>query len=106
VYVSSFAIGMGPVFWVILGEVFPPDNQAEGSSAGSTMNWLSNFAVATAFRPLIGMIGTGPVVPIFAAVCVFGLLFVYLLVPETQGLDFEEIEPDLQALSLGKCAKV
>ena len=106
VYVSSFAIGMGPVFWVILGEVFPPDNQAEGSSAGSTMNWLSNFAVSTAFLPLIGVIGTGPVFLIFAAVCVFGLLFVYRLVPETKGLDFEEIEPDLQARSLGKSAKV
>ena len=106
VYVSSFAIGMGPVFWVILGEIFPPDNQAEGSGAGSTMSWLSNFAVSTAFLPLIGVIGTGPVFLIFAVVCVFGLLFVYRLVPETKGRDFEEIEPDLQARSLGKSSKV
>src|SRR5699024_10871939 len=73
VYVSSFAICMRPVFWVILGEVFPPDNQAEGSSAGSSMNWLSNFAVSPAFLHLIGLIGTGPVFLIFAAACVFGL---------------------------------
>src|SRR5699024_11868463 len=92
VYVSSFAIGMGPVFWVILGEVFPPDNQAEGSSAGSTMNWLSNVAVSTAFLPLIGMIGTGPVFLIYAAVHVLGSLVGYRLVPDDKGPDYEEME--------------
>ena len=101
VYVSSFAIGMGPVFWVILGEVFPSDHQAEGSGAGSTMSWLSNFAVSTAFLPVVGLIGTGPVFLIFAVISVIGLIFVYRRVPETKGRNFDEIEPDLQARAYG-----
>src|SRR5699024_2929353 len=84
VYVSSFAIGMGPVFWVILGEVFPRDHQAEGSGAGSTLSWLSNFAVSTAFLPVVGVIGSGPVFLIFAVICLVGLVFVYRRVPETK----------------------
>lgn len=102
VYVSSFAIGMGPVFWVILGEVFPRDHQAEGSGAGSTLSWLSNFAVSTAFLPVVGVIGSGPVFLIFAVICLVGLVFVYRRVPETKNRNFEEVEPDLQARAYGK----
>lgn len=105
VYVSSFAVGMGPVFWVILGEVFPSDQQAEGSGAGSTMSWLSNFAVSTAFLPLVGVIGTGWVFVIFAVICLIALIFVYRRVPETKGRDFDEIEPDLQARAYGSSAR-
>ena len=32
-YIVSFAIGMGPVFWVLLGEIFPPRERAEGVGA-------------------------------------------------------------------------
>ncbi|MGW4631573.1 sugar porter family MFS transporter [Nocardia sp. NPDC004415] len=97
VFVSSFAIGMGPVFWVILGEVFPPDAQAQGSGAGSALSWLSNFVMSTAFLPLTGALGSGPVFLIFAVVCLIALAFVYRLVPETKDRDFAEIDADLQA---------
>ena len=36
-YIVAFAVGMGPVFWVLLGEVFPTGNRAAGVSAGSTI---------------------------------------------------------------------
>lgn len=97
VFVSSFAIGMGPVFWVILAEVFPPDAQAQGSGAGSAVSWVSNFIMSTAFLPLTGAIGSGPVFLIFAVVCLVALAFVYRLVPETKDRDFAQIDDDLQA---------
>src|SRR5699024_11945580 len=52
VYVSSFAIGMGPVVGVILGEVFPPANHDEGSGAGAPMNRAWNVTVTTARPPV------------------------------------------------------
>lgn len=97
VFVSSFAIGMGPVFWVILAEVFPPDVQAQGSGAGSAVSWLSNFIMSTAFLPLTGAIGSGPVFLIFAVICLVALIFVYRRVPETKDRDFAQIDKDLQA---------
>lgn len=101
VFVSSFAIGMGPVFWVILGEIFPSSEQAEGSGAGSAVNWLSNFALSTAFLPLVEAIGTGEVFLIFAVVCLLALAFVYRYVPETKDRDFEQIDRELQARARG-----
>ncbi len=101
VYVSSFSVGMGPVFWVILGELFPSRVQAEGSGAGSSANWLANFVVSTAFLPLANSIGTGEVFLIFAAVCLAAFVFVNRLVPETKDRDFAQIDEDLRSRALG-----
>ena len=94
---SSFAIGMGPVFWVILGEIFPGRAKAEGVSAGSTVNWLSNFAVSLAFLPVAEAIGQGETFWIFAVICAFGVWFVGRYVPETKDRQFEQVDADLQA---------
>jgi sugar porter (SP) family MFS transporter len=97
VYIMSFAIGMGPVFWVILGEIFPPRAKAEGVSAGSTVNWLSNFAVSLAFLPVAEAIGQGETFWIFAVICALGVWFVGRYVPETKDRQFEQVDDDLQA---------
>ena len=95
-YIVSFAIGMGPVFWVLLGEVFPPRKRAQGAAAGSTANWLSNFVVSLVFLPLVELIGQGETFFIFAGVCVVGFAFVARWVPETRDLNYLEIDVDLQ----------
>jgi len=95
---------MGPVFWVILPEVFPSHERSEGSSAGSATNWLSNFAVSTAFLPLVDAIGTGEVFLIFAVICLFALWFVNRYVPETKDRDFEAVDRDLQERRYGEAA--
>jgi MFS transporter, SP family, galactose:H+ symporter len=96
IYIMSFAIGMGPVFWVLLGEIFPPRERAEGVSAGSTVNWLSNFVVSLAFLPLVTAIGQGETFWVFALVCAFAVWFVGRYVPETKGRNFGDVDRDLQ----------
>jgi sugar porter (SP) family MFS transporter len=96
-YIMSFAVGMGPVFWVLIGEIFPPRAKAEGVSAGSTVNWLSNFAVSLAFLPVVDAIGQGETFWLFAVICLFGLWFVGRYVPETKDRQFEAVDADLQA---------
>jgi sugar porter (SP) family MFS transporter len=96
-YIVSFAIGMGPVFWVLLGEIFPPRKRAQGAAAGSTANWLSNFVVSLIFLPLVGWIGQGETFLIFAGVSLAGLAFVARWVPETRDRDFLQIDRDLRS---------
>jgi MFS transporter, SP family, galactose:H+ symporter len=95
-YIMAFAVGMGPVFWVLIGEIFPPRAKAEGVSAGSTVNWLSNFAVSLAFLPVVDAIGQGETFWIFAVVCLFGVWFVGRYVPETKDREFDQVDADLQ----------
>ncbi|AJE80662.1 bicyclomycin resistance protein TcaB [Streptomyces albus] len=94
-YIASFAAGLGPVFWVLVGEVFPPSVRAVGSSAATSVNWLANFTVGLVFLPLADAIGQGETFWIFAGVCAFGLWFVARYVPETRGASAEEIQEGL-----------
>ena len=101
-YIIAFAVGMGPVFWVLLGKIFPTQNRAAGVSAGSTMNWTANFAVSLAFLPLLSAIGTGQTFWLFAVVCAFGIWFVGRYVPETKEREFPEVDAELQARAKGE----
>lgn len=94
-YIVAFGVGMGPVFWVLLGEIFPPALQAEGSSAGATVNWLSNFVVSLAFLPLMKSIGEATTFWVFAGICAIGLVFVSIWVPETRARHIDEVGKDL-----------
>lgn len=94
-YIVAFAIGMGPVFWVLLGEIFPTSERAEGSSAGATVNWTANFVVSLVFLPLLAAVGEAVTFWIFAVVCLLGVAFVTKWVPETRGRHVEEIGEDL-----------
>ena len=100
-YIVAFALGMGPVFWVLLGEIFPSQDRAEGVSAGSTMNWTANFVVSLAFLPLVSAIGQGQTFWLFAVVCAFGIWFVGRYVPETKDREYSEINAELQARRKG-----
>jgi SP family galactose:H+ symporter-like MFS transporter len=94
-YVAAFALGLGPIFWLLMAEVFPPDARAAGASVATATVWFSSFVVGTAFLPIADAIGEGPTFWIFAAVCVVGFVFVDRFVPETKGRTFSEIDADV-----------
>jgi len=96
-YIVAFAVGMGPVFWVLLGEIFPPENRAVGVSAGSNANWTANFAVSLVFLPLVNWVGTGETFWAFGVVCALGIWFVSRYVPETRDREFPDVDKDLQS---------
>ena len=92
VYIAAYAGGLGPVFWTLIGEVFPPAVRAEGSSVSTAVNWVSNFAVSLTFLPLASALGQGETFWIFAAICLAALAFVTKYLPETKGRDADQID--------------
>ena len=95
-YVAFFAIGMGPVFWVLIGEIFPPDANAQGSGASTALNWASNFVVSLVFLAVADTIGQGQTFWVFAVICALALMFGYRFVPETKDRDFSDVDAALQ----------
>jgi MFS transporter, SP family, galactose:H+ symporter len=96
-YICAFAVGLGPVFWVLIGEIFPARVKSVGSAAATTVNWLSNFVVSLVFLSIANAIGQGETFWLFAVVCASGLWFVRRFVPETRDREFAEIDEDLKA---------
>ena len=92
-YLLFFAIGMGPTPWTVNSEIYPLHLRGIGNSMSSTVNWISNFAVAMSFLVLLEDINYGDVIA-FLLILVFtilGYLFVYFLIHETKGLTMERI---------------
>jgi SP family galactose:H+ symporter-like MFS transporter len=92
VYVGFFAIGLGPVFWLLISEIFPLAIRAQGMSAATIANWLANLVVALTFLDLVGFLGHAGVFVLYAVLTFAGLGFAYALVPETKGLTLEAVQ--------------
>jgi MFS family permease len=95
-FITAFAVGMGPVFWILIAEIFPPAARASGASVATATNWLAYFAVGLGFLPVAKGIGETATFWLFAAVCLFVLVFANRYVPETKGRTFEEVDAEVR----------
>jgi sugar porter (SP) family MFS transporter len=96
-YVGFFAVGLGPVFWLILSEIYPLRIRGRAMSVGTAANWLSNLIVALTFLTLTKVIGKPGTFWLYAAVTVGAWSFAWFLVPETKGKTLEQIEAHWRA---------
>ncbi|KIM87653.1 hypothetical protein PILCRDRAFT_815229 [Piloderma croceum F 1598] len=60
-FVTSFAIGLGPVPFVMISEVSPPHAVSALSTVGLSLNWIANFVVGLVFLPLRNLLASGDV---------------------------------------------
>jgi MFS transporter, SP family, galactose:H+ symporter len=92
VYVASFAISLGPIFWLLIAEIYPLRVRgiAEGTAAG--VNWAFNFLVSFTFLTMVEALGPSLTFGLYALLAIASWLFSYYLVPETKGRTLEEIE--------------
>jgi MFS transporter, SP family, galactose:H+ symporter len=91
-YVAFFAISLGPIFWLLIAEIFPLKIRGQGEGTSAAMNWISNLVVSLSFLSLIEHIGLPWTFWLFGLLAVAALIFCYYLVPETKGRTLEEIE--------------
>jgi MFS family permease len=91
-YIVSFAIGMGPVFWLMTAELFPNRLRASGASASSLCNRVANLVVSITFLTLIEVAGASVTFWIYAVLGVLAFIFCWVLVPETKNKTLKRIE--------------
>jgi MFS family permease len=95
VFMASFAIGLGPVFWLMISEIFPLAVRGRAMAVCSLANWAANFVVSYYFLQLIDAIGRTWTFWMYAGLAVLGIVFFAARVPETRGRSLEEIEREL-----------
>jgi MFS transporter, SP family, galactose:H+ symporter len=92
IYVACFAFGLGPIFWLLISEIYPLRVRGAAMSAVTVTNWAFNLAVAVTFLTLVGVLGHAGAFWLYGAIAVAAWVFFYLLVPETKGKSLEQIE--------------
>jgi MFS transporter, SP family, galactose:H+ symporter len=91
-YVASFAISLGPIFWLLIAEIYPLKVRGLAEGTAATFNWASNLIVSLTFLTLIEKLGASSTFLLYALASVASWLFAYYFVPETKGRTLEEIE--------------
>ncbi|QIN82198.1 sugar porter family MFS transporter [Rubrobacter tropicus] len=100
VYIASFAISLGPVFWLMISEIYPLRIRGTAMSVASIANWGSNFLVALTFPVLLAALGGATLFWIFAFLGIVAWVFIYFRVPETKNRSLEEIEASFRGTTV------
>lgn len=89
-FVSFFEIGLGPVPWLIVAEMFDAKYVATAMSLACVVNWACNFLVGLLFPFMQEWLGPWSFGPFAAVIAItYALTLAYL--PETRGLSTDEI---------------
>ena len=91
-YVASFAISLGPIFWLMIAEIYPLKIRGLAEGMAATFNWGSNLMVSLTFLTLLEKVGASSTFLFYAFASMASWFFAYYLVPETKGRTLEEIE--------------
>lgn len=91
-FVIFFAATWGPIMWVMLGEMFPNRMRAVALGISTAANWIANFTVTLAFPPLTSAVGLWFLYGLFAFFALLSFFFVKAKIPETKGMELEEMQ--------------
>lgn len=92
IYVAFYSFTWAPLTWVIVGEIFPLMIRGRASGLASSFNWIGSFLVGLLFPIMTATMAQEAVFAIFGVICLLGVAFIRIRVPETRGRTLEEIE--------------
>jgi sugar porter (SP) family MFS transporter len=96
-YTGSFAVGLGPVFWLVISEIYPVKVRGQAMSLATIANWGANFVVTVSFLTLLNAIGNAWTFLLFGGLSVLALGYFRRYVPETKNRSLQDLEHDLDA---------
>lgn len=94
-FIAAHAVGQGAVIWVLISEIFPNRQRAEGQALGSFTHWIFAALLTTFFPQMVTAFDPWKVFLFFCFMMVLQLIWVKLLVPETKGVPLEEMQAKL-----------
>jgi SP family xylose:H+ symportor-like MFS transporter len=93
--ISTYAISLAPVTWVLISEIFPNKIRGVASSVAIVSLWGAYFILVFTFPILAKILGAYGPFYLYAVICFLGFLFVKIKVRETKGQTLEELEENL-----------
>lgn len=98
IFVSVYAVGAGPIPWLMLREIFPPQVRRRATAITAGFHWFLAFGVTKLYQNFLDVVSLGWTLWNFSIICLIGTAFVYLVVPETKGRTLEEIQNQFEGI--------
>jgi sugar porter (SP) family MFS transporter len=103
-YIAFFAVGQGPVFWVVISEVYPLHLRSKAMAVATMANWAANFIVSYYFLQLVDAIGRPGTFWLYGGVGVLATIYYFFKLPETKQKSLEQIEREITGRQQAKAA--
>lgn len=104
-YLLCFAPGMGPMPWCINSEIYPTSVRGVGNSISTFVNWTSNLAMSMTFLTLTNAMTKQGAFGFYASIALLFFVFFVKYLPETKGLQLEEIKEKFSDVNWGNVWK-
>ncbi|CAG2101501.1 unnamed protein product [Medioppia subpectinata] len=91
-FMVTFSLGLGPIPWLLMGELLPAHVRNVASGLCSAANWLFAFLITKLFHTLLDTMQESGTYLLFSVLCFTCAVFVAALLPETKGKSLAEIE--------------
>lgn len=89
-YVIGFALGLGPIPFIVVSEIFRQEPRAAAMSFSLAFNWICNFILMLTFRFIQKGIEEYTYI-IFVVILIASIVFIFFFVPETKNRTFDDI---------------
>ncbi|XP_069025443.1 solute carrier family 2, facilitated glucose transporter member 8 [Embiotoca jacksoni] len=99
VFITGFALGWGPIPWLIMSEIFPIKTRGFASAICVLTNWTMAFIVTKTFQDMMNLLTSAGTFWLFASVCTVNIIFTMAFIPETKGKTLEQIEAIFRGMS-------
>lgn len=90
--VALYAIGLAPLTWVVVSEIFPNKVRGVAMSIASFVLWIGCYLLTLTFPILMENLNGDGTFWLYATICICGAVFITKCIPETKGKTLEEIE--------------
>lgn len=102
VHLVAYSLGAGPVPYIVLSEIFPPEARGSGMSVVQFIGTTFSFVGVKLFPDLMHLLGADGCFWFFGGCNVLAAFFVFVCVPETKGKPLNEVLSKLEGTSVNK----
>ena len=91
IFQVAFSLGISPIAWLYIGELFPLKHRGLGAIANS-VSYACSFASVKTFVDFQLLLGLHGAFWLYSGISIIGLIFTVVLVPETKGQGLQEMQ--------------
>lgn len=91
-YICFITLGLLPLPWILMGELFPPLMRGFGGGLSSSFSFIAYFTVVKSSPLMFKNLGADETFALFGIAALLGTTYLYYYLPETKDKTLQEIE--------------
>ncbi|HTW09268.1 MAG TPA: sugar porter family MFS transporter [Acidimicrobiales bacterium] len=95
-FLAFFELSLGPVFWLMISELYPLRARAKAMAVATMVNWTFNFLVSYFYLTMTKDLGRDGTFWFFGFFALISVIFTAFKVPETKQRSLEQIEQEVR----------